>query len=123
GLGGEFVDSRNMVGLFERGVTFDFILSTPNVPFDWSACLRLLRPEGQLCLVASPLQRLSLGAGLLYDCGRRRIYGSYIGSRSDTMQMLALAATNHIQAPVEVMPFARANEAIARVRNRESSAG
>ncbi len=122
-LGGELVDSSDLAGLTERRATFDFILSTLNVPFDLNACLRLLKPEGQLCLVASPLQPLSLSAGLLYDYGRRRIYGNYVGSRSDTTRMLELAATHHIQATVEVMPLSRANEAIDRVRNREISGG
>ena len=122
-LGGEFVDSSHLEALTERRATFDFILSTLNVPFDLNACLRLLKPEGQLCLVASPLQPLSLSAGLLYDYGRRRIYGNYVGSRSDTMRMLELAATHRIQASVEVMPFSRANEAIDRMRRREVSGG
>jgi len=122
-LGGEFVDSSHLEGLTERRATFDFILSTLNVPFDLNACLRLLKPEGQLCLVASPLQPLSLSAGLLYDYGRRRIYGNYVGSRSDTARMLELAAAHRIQASVEVMPLSRANEAIDRVRNREVSGG
>jgi D-arabinose 1-dehydrogenase-like Zn-dependent alcohol dehydrogenase len=122
-LGCEFVDSSDLAGLTERRATFDFILSTLNVPFDLNACLRLLKSEGQLCLVASPLQPLSLSVGLLYDYGRRRIYGNYVGSRADTARMLELAASKRIQASVEVMPLSRANEAIARVRNREVSGG
>lgn len=121
-LGGEFLDSSNLDGLAERRAMFDFILSTLNVSFDLNACLRLLKPEGQLCLVASPLQPLSLSAGLLYDYGRRRVYGNYVGSRADTARMLELAATHHIQASVEVMPLSRANEAIDRVRNERSPA-
>jgi D-arabinose 1-dehydrogenase-like Zn-dependent alcohol dehydrogenase len=120
-LGGEFVDSSHLDGLTEHRATFDFILSTLNVPFDLNACLRLLKPEGQLCLVASPLQPLSLSAGLLYDYGRRRVYGNYVGSRSDTTRMLELAAAHRIHASVEVMPLSRANEAIDRVRNRAVS--
>jgi D-arabinose 1-dehydrogenase-like Zn-dependent alcohol dehydrogenase len=123
GLGAEFVDSSHLDGLTERRATFDFILSTLNVPFDLNACLRLLKPEGQLCLVASPLQPLALSAGLLYDYGRRRIYGNYVGSRSDTTRMLELVAAHRIQASVEVMPLSRANEAIDRVRSREISGG
>lgn len=118
-LGGEFVDSSQLERLTDRRATFDFILSTLNVPFDLNACLRLLKPDGQLCLVASPLQPLSLSAGLLYDYGRRRIYGNYVGSRADTTRMLELVVTHGILAPVEIMPLSRANEAIERVRNRE----
>jgi len=118
-LGAEFIDSADLSAMTERRATFDFILSTLNVPFDLDACVRLLTPEGQLCVVASPLQPVSFSLGALYDYGRRRIYGNYVGSRADSVRMLELAAAKHIQPPVEVMPLSRANEAIARVRNRE----
>lgn len=91
--------------------------------FDVNAYLQLLKPEGELCLVASPLQPLSLSAGLLYDPGRHRISGNYVGSRADTTRMLELAAAEHTQASMEVMPLSRANEAIGRVRDREVSGG
>ena len=122
-LGAEFVDGSHLESLTHRRATLDFILSTVNVAFDLNACLRLLKPEGQLCLVASPLQPLPLSAGLLYDYGRRRIYGNYVGSRADTTRMLELAAAHRIRSSVEVMPLSRANEAIDRVRNREISGG
>jgi D-arabinose 1-dehydrogenase-like Zn-dependent alcohol dehydrogenase len=49
---------------------------------------------------------------------RRTIYGNYIGSRADSTRMLAFSAAHGIEAIVEVMPMARVNEAIARVRTR-----
>jgi D-arabinose 1-dehydrogenase-like Zn-dependent alcohol dehydrogenase len=62
---------------------------------------------------------LSLRAGLLYDYGRRGIYGSYVGSRSDAVWMLAFAVKHDVLPEVEVMPFSDPNDAIARVRGRE----
>jgi D-arabinose 1-dehydrogenase-like Zn-dependent alcohol dehydrogenase len=82
----------------------------------------MLKPQGQLCLVASPLEALSLSGGLLNN-SRRSIYGNYIGSRRDTTQMLEFAAEHGIEAMVEVMPFARVNEAIERFRTREVRMG
>ena len=101
---------------------FDLILSTLNVPFDLDSYLRLLKPQGQLCLVASPLKALSLSGGLLNN-SRRSIYGNYIGSRSDTTRMLEFSADHGIQAIVDVMPFSRVNEAITRGGRREVRMG
>ena len=64
---------------------FDFILSTLNVSYDLDSFVRMLKPQGKLCLVAAPLTQLSLSGGLLNN-SRRSIYGNYIGSRADTMR-------------------------------------
>jgi D-arabinose 1-dehydrogenase-like Zn-dependent alcohol dehydrogenase len=121
-LGGTFIDSSDPRQLTEYQGAFDFILSTLNVGFDLDSFVRMLTAQGQLCLVASPLAPLSLSGGQLNN-SRRSIYGNYIGSRAETVQMLAFAATHGIEAVVEVMPLARANEAIERVRRRDVEMG
>lgn len=120
-LGADYIDSSNAGSLKACRAKFDFILSTLNVPFDLGSYLRMLRPEGQLCFVAAPLQPLSFRAGLLYDYGRRCIRGSYIGSRTDCVQMLEFAATHDILPDIDVMPLPQLNEAINRVRNKNIS--
>ena len=92
-----------------------------NVTFDLDSVVKMLTPLGQLCLVASPLQPLSLSGGQLNN-SRRSIYGNYIGSRSETVQMLEFAARHGIEV-VEVMSLAGGNEAIARIRNRDVETG
>jgi alcohol/geraniol dehydrogenase (NADP+) len=121
-LGGVFADSSDTKRLTEHQGVFDFILSTLNVAFDLDAFVRMLKPQGQLCLVASPLRQLSLSGGLLNN-SRRSIYGNYIGSRADTRQMLEFSAKHGIEAIVDVMPLARVNEAIGRVRRRDVRMG
>src|SRR5215203_4991045 len=121
-LGGAFADSSDTERLIEYNGAFDFILSTLNVSFDLDSFVRLLTPEGQLCLVASPLEQLSLSGGLLNN-SRRSMYGNYIGSRADTTQMLAFSSKHGIAAIVDVMPIARVNEAIGRVRRRDVAMG
>jgi D-arabinose 1-dehydrogenase-like Zn-dependent alcohol dehydrogenase len=54
---------------------------------------------------------------------RRSIYGNYIGSRADTIRMLEFSAKQGIAAVVDVMPLARVNEAIERVRSRDVRMG
>ena len=62
-LGGMFADSSDAARLDQYRGEFDFILSTLNVPFDIDAIVRMLTPQGKLCLVASPLTPLSLSGG------------------------------------------------------------
>ena len=119
-LGGVYVDSADAEQTCREA--FDFILSTLNVPFDLDACVRMLKPNGQLCLVAAPVQELVLRCGLLSN-SQRTIYGNYIGSRADTTRMLQFAAEHGVAAIVEVMPFAQINEAIDRVRRRDVPMG
>jgi D-arabinose 1-dehydrogenase-like Zn-dependent alcohol dehydrogenase len=121
-LGGVFADSSDPKHLTEYQGAFDFILSSLNVAFDLDSFVRMLTPQGQLCLVASPLEQLSLSGGQLNN-SRRSIYGNYIGSRSETVQMLEFAATHGIEAVVDVMPLARVNEAIERIRRRDVEIG
>jgi D-arabinose 1-dehydrogenase-like Zn-dependent alcohol dehydrogenase len=115
-LGAEFADRS------AEAPPFDFILSTLNAPFDLDAFLRRLTPQGRLCLVASPLKPLSLSGGLLNNSGRS-VYGNYVGSRKDMVDVLAFAAAHGIGAVVEVMPFARLPEAVEKVRRRDVRAG
>lgn len=117
-LGGIFADSSDTRSRADHQGAFDLILSTLNVAFDLDSYVRMLKPQGQLCLVASPLERLSLSGGLLNNSGRT-IYGNYIGSRADTRHMLEFSAQHGVEAIVDVMPFARVNEAIDRVRRRD----
>jgi D-arabinose 1-dehydrogenase-like Zn-dependent alcohol dehydrogenase len=121
-LGGVYVDVADPGHRASCREAFDFILSTLNVPFDLDSCVRMLKPKGQLCLVASPLRELALSGGLLSN-SRRSIYGNYIGSRADTSRMLQFAAEHGIAAIVDVMPFSRVNEAIEMVRRRDAPMG
>jgi D-arabinose 1-dehydrogenase-like Zn-dependent alcohol dehydrogenase len=118
-LGAEYIDGSDAAALAAHHGAFDLILSTLNVPFDLDSYLRMLRPEGRFCFVATPLEPLSLRAGALYDYARRGIYGSYVGSRADAVRMLAFAAAHDVLPGVEVMPFSDPNQAIGRIRGRE----
>ncbi len=117
-LGGTFEDTSDPMRLPEYHGRFDFIISTLNVGFELDAFVRMLTPQGQLCLVASPVEPLSLSGGLLNN-SRRSIYGNYVGSRRETEEMLEFAAKHGIRAVVDVMPLARVNEAIERIRRRD----
>ena len=115
-LGAEYIDSSNLKGLTAHNKTFDFIISTLNADFDLDTYLKMLKPQGKLCLVAQPLNRLTMSAGLLYDYAQRTIYGNYVGSRKDMTDMLAFSEKHNIEGIVEVMPFSKMMEALEVVR-------
>ena len=120
-LGAGYIDSLNPDSLSAYNRKFDFILSTLNAAFDLDAYLKMLKPQGKLCLVASPLIKLPISLGLLYDYAQRTIYGNYVGSRKDMMDMIAFSAKHNIESIVEVMPFHKMNEAVEMVRNKKVS--
>ncbi len=120
-LGAEYVDSSNPDDLQRHNRKFDFIISTLNVDFDMDTYLKMLKPQGQFCLVSQPLNKVAMSAGLLYDYAQRAIYGNYTGSRKDMVNMLAFSARHNIESIVNVMPFSKMNEAIEIVREGEST--
>ncbi len=114
--GAEYVDSSDITSLARHNRNYDFILSTLIVDFDLDTYLRMLKPQGKFCLVASPLKKLSISVGILYEYAQRTIYGNYVGGRKDMIDMLAFSEKHTIESNVEVMPFAKMNEAIEMVR-------
>jgi D-arabinose 1-dehydrogenase-like Zn-dependent alcohol dehydrogenase len=116
--GAGYIDSSNEDNLSHLHRKFDFILSTLNAGFNMDAYLKLLKPQGKLCVVASPLQQQSISIGLLYDYAQRTIYGNYVGSRKDMMEMLAFSAKHNIESVVDVMPFSEMNKAIEILRDQ-----
>jgi D-arabinose 1-dehydrogenase-like Zn-dependent alcohol dehydrogenase len=114
--GAEYVDSAQLGDQPTLTRRFDLILSTLNTRFDLNACLGMLKPQGKLCVVAQPLDMLSISVGLLYDKARRSIYGNYVGSRTDMISMLAFAAEHKVESLVDILPFTDVNRAIDMVR-------
>jgi alcohol/geraniol dehydrogenase (NADP+) len=115
-LGAEYVDSAKLAGQATLRRRFDLILSTLNTTFDLDATLGMLKPQGKLCVVAQPLEMLSISVGMLYDNALRSIYGNYVGSRRDMIAMLAFAAGHNVESLVDVVPFTDVNRAIDMVR-------
>lgn len=112
GLGAvELVDARGPL----PPSAVDLLLVTTHAPLAWNEWLRVLDLEGTLCLVGVPGAPLTLSADPLMD-EQKTVTGSVIGSPSTMRRMLAVAAASGIAPIVERMPLARANEAVARVR-------
>jgi len=118
-LGATYIDSEDPEGLKVYNRKFDFILSTVNAGFDLDAYIKMLLPQGKLCLVASPLTKQSVSTGLLYDYAQRTIYGNYTGSRRDMKDMLTFSAKHGIESAAQSLPFHQMNEAIEMVRAKK----
>lgn len=116
--------ASRFVDLFGEGIresdeeTLDFVLSTAPMDLDWMKIISLLRPDGTLCFVGVPRKPLSIPVFSLID-SRKRICGSPIGSRWDTIRMLQFAAKNGVRPQVDLFPLQEINSAIERLRRNE----
>jgi len=114
-----FVASRDEDSLIALAGSLDFILSTVFAQLDWGAYLSILRPNGTLCVVASPSEDMSIPAFPLI-VGQRRVVGSVIGSPKMQHRMLDFAARSGIEPQIEIMPMSHINDAFERLRRNEA---
>ncbi len=92
---------------------FDLILDTISGPHDLTPLLRLLTLDGTLSVMGFPVETsvpiMELAAG------RKRLTSSGTGGTTGTAEMLAFAAEHGIAADIELLPSARAEEALTRL--------
>jgi alcohol/geraniol dehydrogenase (NADP+) len=114
-----FVATTDARGLRAAAGTLDFVLSTSFVRQDWPRLLDTLRPNGVLCFVGAPDEPLRLDVGALL--GRQLgVATSVIGGRDGIREMLDFAARHGVAPQVELLPLARADEALDRVRKGQA---
>lgn len=114
-----FINSKDKDQLRAGRNSLDFLLCTVNVNLDWRAYLRLLRPNGQLCLVGAIAEDMMIPAGALIG-GQKSIRGGAIGSRATMQEMLDFSARHQIMAQTEVMSMRQINEALQKVRSNSA---
>jgi uncharacterized zinc-type alcohol dehydrogenase-like protein len=95
---------------------FDFIICCASDGVDWQRYIHALKPEGTLCVVGLPADRMNFSADLLADRAARRIVGNYIGSRADMTRMLAFASEHNILARTRLYGMQDVNQAIDDMR-------
>ena len=105
------------VALLEKG-SLDMILNTASGRIPLDPFLELLKPRGSLVCVSLPdkeeRSQLYLHSAVPTE---RALVGSYLGPLGDYEEMLAFAVEHDVRPQVEVMPLARINEALTRVRD------
>ncbi|MBR8830391.1 MAG: NAD(P)-dependent alcohol dehydrogenase [Chlorogloea purpurea SAG 13.99] len=109
------VNSRDLSAIKSLAGSLDFILSTVNVPLDWSAYIEALAPDGHFHLVGAVLQPIPLEAFSLI-MSQRSISGSPLGSPATVAQMLDFVARHNIETITEFYPFEKVNEALDYLR-------
>jgi len=119
-LGAEnIILSNNEKGLAQLERRYDFIISCSSENLNWELYIKALKPEGTLCFVGLPSDKISFKAELLADYAQKKIMGNYIGSRSDMKNMLNFASKNNIQAIIEKFPMEQVNHAIEKMKKGE----
>ena len=98
--------------------TFDLVINTVSAKMDWEALLALLKVDGTMVILGVPEEKVELGAFPLVG-GRKSLAGSMIGSIAETQEMLDFCAEHGVTPEIEVIPFARVNEAYDRVRKSD----
>ncbi len=98
---------------------FDLVLNTAHAAPDMAVWLAALRPKGIFCQLGASPEPLAAPAFPLIG-GQRSITGSAIGHPSVIREMLTFAAQHRVAAQVEVVPFARADEALDRTRRNQA---
>jgi uncharacterized zinc-type alcohol dehydrogenase-like protein len=111
----EVVFSKDADAMRKCVNSLDFILSTIAVPYDLNGYLELLKLDGTLCLVGLPSQpHPPLRADLVIG-KRRKLAGSLIGGIQETQELLDFCAEHGVLAEIELIPFAKINEAFERM--------
>jgi uncharacterized zinc-type alcohol dehydrogenase-like protein len=110
-----FIASTDVRALRAHAGTLDLLISTVHARLDWVTYLQTLRPNGVLCLVATPPGLLQIAAAQLVT-GQRSICGSDIGDPATIAEMLRFAARSAISPTVESLPMDSVNQAIERLR-------
>lgn len=98
---------------------FDLILSTVSVDLNWNQVLNLLKPKGTLQFVGRPESFAQIDISALIS-PQRSITGSSTANRALMNDMLAFAARKKIKPKIELLPLAKVNEGIERVKNNKA---
>lgn len=117
GLGAHHVvNSRDSPAMNNLQGSLDFVISTVNVPLDWTAIIDTLAPKGRLHIVGAVLEPIPVAAFSLIG-GQKSISGSPVGSPSTVSTMLDFCARHTIAPVTESFPMSRVNDAIEHLRS------
>lgn len=109
------INSRDHQTMKRAAGTFDFILSTVNVPLSWDDYIQLLAPDGTLHFVGAVLEPVQVAAFSLIS-GRKKISGSPMGSPAVVRDMLDFCARHQIEPQTQFFAMSDVNAAIEHLR-------
>lgn len=110
------VDTRSDAELEKLAGKFDMIISTVNVPLNWSAYMKALAPKGKLHIAGAVLEPIPV---VSFDLiGKQKIVtGTATGSPINVRQMLEFCARHGINAVTEDFKMSEINEAFEHLEN------
>ena len=111
-----FVNSSDSAELAKWANSFDYVISTVNVPLDWTSYLVTLRPKGKLILVGVVVEPIQFGMFPML-VGEKVISSGAVGSPNSIAVMLNFAARHNILPQIETFKFSQVNEAIQKLRD------
>jgi uncharacterized zinc-type alcohol dehydrogenase-like protein len=103
-------DADAMAAARER---FDLLLDTVSVPHELDTYLKLVKRQGEMCLLGTPGQVVAAPLGLIFR--QKRLTGSFIGGIAETQAALDFCARHNITADIEKIRLDQINEAWARM--------
>lgn len=104
------ISSRDSAAIKKAAGSLDLLISTVNVPVDWSALMATLAPKGRFHVVGAVLEPIPVVAMDLI-MGQKEISGQPTGSPVQIATMLQFAARHKIAPQVEYFPMSQINEA------------
>ncbi len=105
------LSSRDSDEILKAANSLDFLLVTVNIPLDWAALLKTLRPNGRMHVVGAVLEPMPIPAFELI-MGQKSVSGSPTGGPAMISAMLDFAARHDLAPQVEHFPLSKVNDAI-----------
>lgn len=110
------VNSRDAEAIAGVAGTYDFIISTVNVPLDWDAYMGALAPKGRLHHVGAVLEPQAVPAfGLI--AGQKQVSGTPLGAPNTMKTMIDFCARHQIQPQTEHFPMSKINDAFEHLKS------
>ncbi len=114
-----FILASDKEALRKHELSFDMHLYTGHGEVDWTTLSLTVRNNGKMIVIGfsnTPIQfePLELVAH------QQSITGSFIGSRAMMREMLSFAQEHGIRPKIELMPMAKVNDAIQRVKENKA---
>lgn len=109
------ISSLDRKQILKAANSLDLLIATVNIPLDWSALLKTLRPNGRLHVVGAVMEPIQISVfDLLF--GQKRISSSPGGSPASLRKMLEFADRHHIAPQIECFPMSQINDALTHLQ-------
>jgi uncharacterized zinc-type alcohol dehydrogenase-like protein len=107
--------SQGSEEILKAANSLDFLLVTVNIPLDWAALLKTLKPNGRMHVVGAVLEPMPIPAFELI-MGQKSVSGSPTGGPAMISAMLDFAARHNLAPQVEHFPLSKVNDAIEHLK-------